>query len=313
MTTPIDIAGLMPQEYEHPFDAKALNALNDTPGLETAVRQFNKYAVERFLTIEQTGSGIRVTPDHLGEIHSLLVRVCRTVHLPKIPDLYLRWGYDVNGFTVGVENPLIVLHSGAVDLLSEDELLYLIGHEVGHIKSRHTLYHQMALAIPILGEILGKATLGIGEVLSLPLQYALLAWQRMSEFTADRAGLLACQNSDAAFRVMTKFSGMPMKYYDRINPEAFIEQARQFKCLDYDTINKGIKFFSTLDESHPWSVIRAAELLAWQESGAYDAVVHRATAGGQDTKLVRDFVFCSECGYRMDGGESYCPSCGKKV
>ena len=57
------------------------------------------------------------------------------------------------------------------------------------------LYHQMPV-LPFL-EILGAATLGVGKLFSAGLQRR-FPWVRMSEFTADRAGLLACQDPRAA-------------------------------------------------------------------------------------------------------------------
>jgi len=198
MSSQTELIKLHPYEYEHPFDTKALNLLQSIPGLDLVVRQFNKHAIERYITIQYTGSNIHITPENYPKIHKLLEIVCDTLYLPDKPDLYLEWGYNINGFTIGVDNPIIVpiivLTSGAIDLLSENELLFLIGHEVGHIKSRHTLYQQMATYLPVITSIIGQYTLGIGKIVSTPLQLALSRWSRMSEFTADRAGLLACQD-----------------------------------------------------------------------------------------------------------------------
>jgi Zn-dependent protease with chaperone function len=100
---------------------------------------------------------------------------------------------QVNAFTAGVERPIVVVTSGAVDLLTHEELAFLIGHELGHIKSGHVLYHQMADILPLLGSIVASATLGMGGLVSTGIQLALLNWYRMSEFPADRAGLLVCK------------------------------------------------------------------------------------------------------------------------
>ena len=91
----------------------------------------------------------------------------------------------------------------------------------------------------------------------------------MSEFTADRAGLLCCQNKDAAIRAFMKMAGMPIKEFNNMNYQTFIQQATEFKQLDYDAMSKVIKFISIADNSHPWTVMRAAELLNWIESGEY--------------------------------------------
>jgi Zn-dependent protease with chaperone function len=105
----------------------------------------------------------------------------------------------INAFTVGSENPIVVLNTKTVECLTEAELRFILGHEVGHIKSQHSLYHWIArFILPYIGDTLGKATFGIGKIFTAPLQLALLSWSRKSELTADRAGLLACQNRTAA-------------------------------------------------------------------------------------------------------------------
>ena len=313
MTSRATLDGLHPHEYEHPFDAKALDALQRTPGLDTVVRKYYKHGVERYITVQYTGSNLRITPDNYPKIHALLDQVCDTVNLPSRPDLYLEWGYNINGFTVGVDHPIIVLTSGAIDLLSDEELLYLIGHEVGHIKSRHTLYHQMSQFLPVVADMLGQATLGIGKLVASPLQLALLRWYRMSEFTADRAGLLACQNQEVATKVMMKWAGMPISHFDDMKQDNFIQQARQFEELDYDKLNKAVKILAIMNSTHPWTIMRAAELVKWIDSGEYQKVIDRQTSDRIYIRHEGSAQFCRKCGYRLQGAERFCNSCGQEL
>ena len=192
----------------------------------------------------------------------------RAAILTKVPDLYIQWGYDINAFTVGAENPIIVLNSGLIDLCDDDEIMFIIGHECGHIKSNHMLYHMMAQVINMVID-----SIPFGSIAAAPLQFALYYWDRMSEFTADRAGLLCCQNKDATIRAFMKMAGMPIKEFNNMNYQTFIQQATEFKQLDYDAMSKIIKFISIADASHPWTVMRAAELLNWINSGAYNSFI----------------------------------------
>lgn len=307
------IDGLHPYEYEHSFDAKALDALQHTPGLDILIRQFNKYAIEKMITVQNTGSNLHITTNNYPKIYGLLETTCEVLNLPALPDLYLSWGYSINGFTIGVENPIIVLNSGAVDLLSDDELLYLIGHEVGHIKSRHTLYHQIGQFFPLIADFIGAATLGISNLLSTPLKLALLQWSRMSELTADRAGLLACQNVETAASVMIKWAGTPIKYHGDIKIDHFIDQAERFKRFDYDNLNKIIKFFSIIDESHPWTVMRTAELISWINSGEYQNVMDRKTKNRVNMIQKANFSMCRSCRAILNGSENFCGKCGAQI
>lgn len=262
------LKGLDHSQYEHPFDQKALSALRSTPGVDLVGNFITKHTIEKIYTVQYTGSNLKVTSENYPKIYEYLQYACQILDLPKVPELYIEWGYSINAFTVGSENPIIVLNSGLIDLCDDDEIMFIIGHECGHIKSNHMLYHMMAQVINICID-----SIPFGSIAAAPLQYALYYWDRMSEFTADRAGLLCCQNKSAAIRAFMKMAGLPIRNYENINHKSFIAQASDFKSLDYEALNKVIKFISIADNSHPWTVMRAAELLTWVESKKFKELV----------------------------------------
>jgi Zn-dependent protease with chaperone function len=273
---PRRLTGLRPQTYEHPLDAQALNALQKTSGLETVIRKCNEWGFERLLRVQLTGSHLRVTPDSVPDVHEKLLAACDILDLPKVPDLYIASGDDLNAFTAGVERPLIVLNAGTVDRLTDDELLFVIAHEVGHIKN----------------------------------------WKRMSEFTADRAGLLASQDANVPITAMMKIAGLPQKYHGAINSEDFIAQAREFKALDADKLNWFVKALSTMGQTHPWTVMRASQFLAWVDSGEYAAVVnaeHALPPGIGGAPMLPGAGFCTQCGRGLTPEARFCPGCGVAV
>jgi hypothetical protein len=132
----------------------------------------------------------------------------------------------------------------------------------------------------------------------------------MSEFTADRAGLLACQNPNVAIQVMMKWAGMPMKHFDSMNFDTFVEQAKDFDNLDYDSLNKAVKFFTILNSTHPWTVLRAAELIKWIEAGDYLKVLKRETRDRLYKLYTGESVFCRHCESKIEVTDKFCPSCG---
>lgn len=256
------LKGLDHSQYEHPFDQKALSALQSTPGVDLVGNFITKHTIEKIYTVQYTGSNLKVTSENYPKIYEYLQYACQILDLPKVPELYIEWGYSINAFTVGSENPIIVLNSGLIDLCDDDEIMFIIGHECGHIKSNHMLYHMMAQVINICID-----SIPFGSIAAAPLQYALYYWDRMSEFTADRAGLLCCQKPSSAITALMKMAGLPISQYKSINLESFIQQAKGFKQLDYDAMSKVIKFISIADNSHPWTVMRGAHLLEWISTG----------------------------------------------
>ena len=86
------LAGLRPQNYEHPLDTKALDALQQSRGLDTLVRKLNEWGFERLLRVQLTGSYLRVGPDSFPQIHEMVVEGCRVLDLPKRPEVYIAAG-----------------------------------------------------------------------------------------------------------------------------------------------------------------------------------------------------------------------------
>ncbi len=296
------LTGLRPQVYEHSLDKKALDTLEGTPGLETLVRKCNEWGLERILRVQHTGSHLLVGADSFPTLFDLVSFACDTLDLPKRPEVYVGGLDGLNAFTAGIERPLVVLSSGLVDAMSTDELLFVVAHELGHIKSGHVLYHQIAEFLPSIGSMVGAATMGIGSLLGAGLEIALLTWKRASEFTADRAGLLGGQNPDAALSALMKIAGLPQKHYANINTADFIEQARTFETLDQDRLSWVIKGLSIMGTTHPWTVMRARELLTWIDSGDYERAL-----------TVEGPRFCTHCGLPVKAAAVFCSECGKRM
>lgn len=263
------LRGLISEEYEHPFDRKALDALEATPGLGALGKFLTKHTVERMYTVQYTGSYLKVNEHNYPKIYQYLQYVAQILDLPVVPQLYVQWGYEINAFTVGSENPIIVLNSGLLDLCDEDELMFIIGHECGHIKSNHMLYHMMAQMINFAIDAIPG-----GSIVAAPVKYALLYWDRMSEFTADRAGLLCCQKPTSVIKAFIKMPGLPKSEFGHMDINTFLEQAKEFQNLDYEGLNKIVKFLSIIDASHPWTVMRASQIVGWISAGEPKRIIN---------------------------------------
>jgi hypothetical protein len=288
------LKGLDSSVYEHPFDRKALKALKAIPGFDKITNFYLNWTHVKWSAIDLKGSNFHVTETSCPELYDQIREIGYTLDLRDFPEIYTKWGYYINAFTTGIEeDTLLVLYSGAVDLLQDDELSFIIGHEMGHIKSRHVLYHSLAINfskfinnIPVVSDLIVPA---------------LLYWSRMSEFTADRAGLLACQDEDAALRTVMKMAGVPQKYFESMDRRVFLEQAKEFEDLLTGS-EKALKGLSSLDNTHPWTILRAAELIKWIESGEYGRILEEYSP-----------VQCPHCRKDIPKGSVICPYCDSRI
>ncbi|HEX4628569.1 MAG TPA: M48 family metallopeptidase, partial [Gemmatimonadales bacterium] len=179
----------------------------------------------------------------------------------------------VNAGAYGMDHPFIVINSGALNLLDDDEMRVLLGHELGHVMSGHALYHTILVLIVFVGMNFLPFLAGI--VLA-PIQFALLEWFRKSELSSDRAGLLAAQDPGASMRMFLKMAGGgDMKQMDL---DTYLEQAKEYEESG-GPIDRVFKILNTLPQSHPFNTLRAAELQRWIQGGTYERVL-----GGEYTR-----------------------------
>lgn len=313
----INIEGLNPLEYEHPLDKKALNTLEKTPGLDFLVNKFYEFGLSKMLQFELVGDSIKITPSSLPDVYEVLEDACETLNLKAIPELYVRHGYassiqanDFQGITLGVDHPLIVISTECVDSFSRQELLFTIGCEIGRIKSQHIFYREIAALLPIVSELVTSAVaIDFTKPMTSGLGFALLQWSRWSEFTVDRAGLLACQDLNIAMTVMAKMAGLPKKYFESFNIDDFVTQVREYKGFGDTSYTKFLKMFNLMFKNQAFIISRASELLDWTDSGEYQAVIERKTR----IQPLPPASFCRHCGFQLELSSTFCSKCGQRV
>ena len=261
----VRLAGISARAWEHPADRAAMAGLRKVPAFDTVLRKLIGFLDERALRFLFLGSAVRANERQFAEVHRILVECCEVLDVSP-PELYVSQTPIVNAGAIGVDRPFIVLNSGTVDFLTPDELRYVIGHELGHILSDHVLYKTM------LRLMLNLVVLRMGMPMFalLGVVVALLEWDRKSELSGDRAGLLTLQDPAIAYRVHMKLAGGART--EQMSVDEFIAQAREYEAGG-DVVDGIFKLLNLLGRSHPFHVLRLNELQTWVDTGAYKAVL----------------------------------------
>ena len=263
------LTDIAPRAWEHPADKAALSALRKLPVFDEVLRKLFGFFGEKPIRLAFQANAVRVGPDQYPRIWAMYQDVLRTMDVDREYDLLVSQTPLVNAGAYGMDEPFIILNSGTLALLSDDELRYIIAHELGHILSDHVLYRTMTELLIALARM-GFPIVGIAARAVL---VALLEWQRKAELTADRAGLLGVQDPEVCMNAMLHMAGgSPRIHGHDMQLEPFIQQAEDYR-EGGDVADQVFKLLNLMGQTHPFWVLRVSELRAWVDSGAYDRIL----------------------------------------
>lgn len=273
MAERVELEGISSQSFEHEADRQALEALKKTVGFDRLMRAISRLGADQIWRVINESSNIRLSEKQVGSVWRIHREVANTLDLDPCPPLYLQHDVRLNAYTSGVDAPFVVVTSGLVEGLTDEEIRCVIGHEMGHILAGHVLYGMVARSIGLILQVIGNLT-PLGGIIELSLMGALAYWQRCAELTADRAGLLACQDQRVALSVEMKLgAGTGSRIARELDLDEFLQQAREFEELSSGQVEQMWRVILEHDRSHPWPVVRARELERWVRGGHYQKIL----------------------------------------
>lgn len=266
--TRVRLTDISSRAWEHPADRGALVALRQLKGFDVVLKKLASLWDERSLRLVYLGSAVRVDDRQYTRVHRVLAEAALALDVRAVPEVYVIADPVPRAMAIGLDRPLIVLTSGMVELADEDELRVVLGHELGHVLSGHALYTTMLLQLMRLSASL--SWLSFGALGLRAIIGALHEWQRKAELSGDRAGLLAAQDPGASTRMLMKVAGGGR--LDDLDVTAFGQQGDEY-LRSGDVRDSFLKFLLLEARSHPFTVVRAAELRRWVDSGEYTRIL----------------------------------------
>ncbi|MEU4102623.1 M48 family metallopeptidase [Streptomyces tanashiensis] len=260
--------GISSRAYEHPADRSALVALRKLSGFDTAFKALSALLPERSLRLLYLSDSVRVSDAQFSHLNDMLRDACYILDLDKVPPMYVTQDPKPNAMCIGLDEPIIVVTTGLVELLDEEEMRAVVGHEVGHALSGHAVYRTVLLFLTNLA--LKIAWIPLGTVAITAIVTALREWFRKSELSADRAGLLVGQDVRASMRGLMKIAGG--NHLHEMNVDAFLAQADEYEKAG-DLRDSVLKILNVLPRSHPFTTVRAAELKKWSEHRDFQRIM----------------------------------------
>lgn len=196
-------------------------------------------------------TAIRVSDGMLPTVAVSMERIKARVDVGKPLEAFVFGEAEVNAFvSESASRFLVGLSSGAIQTLTSDELEFVIGHELGHALFGHT-----EVAAGFLAE---------NDRVSEEHSKLLRSWQRAAEISADRVGLLCCEQLDVAATALVKtLAGLSLDGV-RLKPS---DISSQLDSLLDEVMDEGAN--DLWEHSHPFPPLRIKALEAfWADHSA---------------------------------------------
>ncbi len=167
----------------------------------------------------------------------------------------------LNAYAFGILPPkVVVLNSALLEVMDADEMRFVLGHELGHVRLGHTWLNSLVGGMAGIPSPLGASAL---------LSMAFLWWNRACEYSADRAGMLACGEPHKALSALIKLEAGPA-VFTRADGSAELAEAleRALRVIDAED-DHALSHLEEAFGTHPMMIKRIQQLRSYAASNEY--------------------------------------------
>ncbi len=264
---------LDPRDFEHPSMQRMNQMLRGSLVLRKSAESLSRKVGKPWY--ESTFNSILATDKRYPRVLELGRLAARRLGAPRLPAFYVELDRGYQSATYGTDDDAFV-NVGAFlpRFLNDEELLFVLGHEIGHLVSQHALWTtaSMFLVGQQRSNLMAEGLVGL---LSNPLKVieggvesAVSNWMRVADMTADRAALLAAGGFDVAKRAVFLLHLRSRRELSEMDIDDWIRQAE----AQDQTMTKVSQMMTS---ATPYLGSRLVALRDFAASPAYEALRRR--------------------------------------
>ena len=245
------------QEIAHPVDKTLISALE-----AARVKDILNPAMEQLVSAnygQLLATGIPLDEKSFPDMYYLMEDTCQRLRI-KIPYTVISNELNgINAFATGTDQKsFVVISNMTPSFLKSKELQFILAHECGHIAMKHMVYHTAGSLAAVVGSYIPI----LGPALTKTVVFPLNCWNRCSEITADRIGLVCCEDINAAQHALLKIVG-GYTNVDGVDIDHYIAKCRALQGTQL--LGKVGEYFQT----HPMVYKRLKALEFFYNSESY--------------------------------------------
>jgi Zn-dependent protease with chaperone function len=207
-----------------------------------------------------TQRALRVTPESAPGLEAITTRAAATLQTEPV-EVYVAPSRQLNAYAFGLSQPkAIVLHAPLLQIMDPDELLFIVGHEMGHVHLGHTWLNSL------LG---GMAGIPAPSEAALLMVMIFRWWNRSCELSSDRAGLLVCRKPEKAISALVKMHAAELP-----RSASMEDILRHLDAQD----DSALAVAGELLQTHPMAIRRINQIRQYAASVEYRRLAERMAA-----------------------------------
>ncbi len=230
--------------------------LDSDPDIQRVQKEIDDEGGEYNARKQLLKTSLKLTPKLAPMIYKIAENCRKTLKLEKTIEFYV---YQDDKFNAACYPPTedklyIILSSGVIERFTEDEIAFVVGHEIGHVLFEHHKFN-------------ARHILDVGGANLSPLHaMKLFAWGRAAEISCDRIGLLCCKSFAAAGSSFFKLSsGVTSTSSLEFKLDEYMKQFEDLEAEMADSEIDPEDWYS----SHPFSPLRIKALELFNKSDTY--------------------------------------------
>ena len=254
-------------DFQHPFDKRAVDAVTKVPGFEKLIEFISSNSIEKAYSLINDSSRMKVTKEMSPKIYEMMSDAAEIFDVDYIPEVYIERDYNMKVTLNGIKKPHIIFSSSFLEQISDEMLWNVIVSEYAGIEAKHG-------TIKFLDEVLKFIKGAIPFGVDVALDVAINDWYRNRAYTYDRAILLSSESFEMTAKhiLFGEVSKDVLETLQLDKPDnTYLEQSREFFGR---TGAEGLyQKFNTVFSRNQWMASRYMELYNWYNSGEYHDVL----------------------------------------